>query len=218
MEVNGKLARVILDDEAAKGGAKYVVVPKPSGGGGAGAAPIAAPPSAPKPSPAPKLNGRLSAGALRYEWSNDTDQSWTQCKLVHSDGSFFDVGEVVKHTDDGVMRLKLSSGPQPAYDHLAVKCSEGEARFYFDRPQAPQGTLKGYATNEGGGAVLLYNQNDTAWTGCDVRKPDGTHYVLGTLKGRSSDSIAGGRFKKEESNVAKWVELRCAEGVLHAPL
>lgn len=213
MEVNGKLARVSLDDDATKAGAKFVKVPKVAVAGRS--APVAGPP---KPSTAPKLNGRLSSGALRIEWSNDSDASWTKCRVVQSDGSFYEVGEVVKHTDDGVMKLKLSSPPAPAYDHLLVRCSEGESRFYFDRPQSPQGSLKGYATNEGRGGVIVHNQHDTAWTGCDVRKPDGSHYVLGTLKGRASDSIAGGRFVKEENAGSKWVELRCSEGMLHREL
>lgn len=234
MEVTGALARVSLDDDAVKAGAKFVVLPKASGGGGGDAQGFGglglrgsggAKPAddddeekAPAPrTPGRKLSGKLTANPLQFAFGNDEDASWTECKLVHSDGSSYEVGEVVKHTDDTVMRVKLSSPPEPAYDHLVVICSEGKSKFYFDKPHAPQGKLKGYATNNGG-SVIVYNQNDTAWTSCDVRKPNGTHYVLGNLKGHSDDSIDKGRFKKEEDNKPKWIELRCKEGELHTAL
>lgn len=221
MEVNGALARISVDEDATKAGGKFVVLPT---GNAAAAAPAPADDGdddAPK-TPAfkgtgNKLDGKLGVAGLHFSWSNNSDTSWTQCKLVHSDGSFFDVGEVVKHTDDGVLRVKLGGAPEPAFDHVEVICSEGKSKFYFDKPSQPKGSLKGYARNDGGG-IILYNQMETAWTACDVRKPDGTHYVLGTLKGHSDDSIAKGRFKKEEDNKPRWIEMRCKEGELRTQI
>lgn len=209
MEVNGKLARVSVDDDAAKAGGRFVVLPKPKPG-----AAVAAPAAK-----GPKLNGKLSTGPLQVFVSNHSDQSWTGCELEYADGSHYTLGEVVKHTDDTVMKLKFSSAAAPVYDHLVVSCVEGESRFYFSRPTAPQGSLKGYAVNDGGGSVIVFNNSETAWTACDVRKPDRTHFVLGTLKGHASDSINGGRFKKEaEASAGSWLELRCREGWLRQPL
>lgn len=217
MEVSGSLARVSLDDDAAKAGAKFVVVPKVVARAG-NPAPVDAPRPVVAAAPAVKLQGKLESGALRFTWSNDSDASWTQCRLEYSDGRFYDVGEVVKHTDDAVMKVKFSSPPEPAYDHLTVACAEGKSDFYFGKPAAPVGSLKGYATNEGRGSVVVFNQNETAWTSCDVRKPDGTHFVLGNLKGHQSDSIDRGRFVKEEDASPKWIELRCKEGELRTRL
>lgn len=217
MEINGALARISLDDDAAKAGAKYVVLasaPSAAAHDDDAPAPAAAKPYA---GTGRKLEGRLEQAGLQFGWHNDSDASWTGCKLVHSDGSFYDIGEVVKHSDDTVLRVKLGGAPEPAFDHVQVSCAEGESKFYFDQPSKPKGTLKGYARNEGGG-IILFNQMETAWTACDVRKPDGTHYVLGTLKGHNDDSVAKGRFKKEEDNRPKWIELRCKEGELRTQL
>ncbi|MBK7857440.1 MAG: hypothetical protein IPJ65_02220 [Archangiaceae bacterium] len=167
-----------------------------------------------------KLQGRLEQNGLHFGWHNDSDASWTSCRLVHSDQSWFDVGEVVKHSEDSVLRKLGGAPPPPPYDHIKVVCAEGQSKFYFDRPSEPKGTLKGYARNDGG-SIILYNQMERAWTACDVRKPDGTHYVLGTLKGHQDDSINKGRFKKEErdgDNAPKWVEMRCREGELKTVL
>jgi hypothetical protein len=215
MEVNGQLARVSLDDDATKAGAKYVVLPK--------AKLVAMAPAeaafGETPSNAPKLDGTLEVGALRVNWTNNTDDSWTSCTLIYNDGRAYNVGEVVKHSDDAVMKVKFSSAKEAPYDHLTLACDEGSARFYFDKPNAPVGNLKGYVTNEGKGSVMVYNNNDTAWTACDVKKPDGTHYVLGTLKGHDSDSIDRGRFIKEAKAPGKeWIELRCKQGTLHTAL
>jgi hypothetical protein len=217
MEVNGQLARVSLDDESTKAGAKFVLLPK--GKVVAMNAISPEPELGEKPSSAPKLDGTLEVGALRVSWANNSDQSWTSCVLVYNDGRKYNVGEAVKHADDAVMRVKFSSAPEAVYDHLTVSCDEGIAKFFFAKPNAPQGSLKGYATNEGKGSVMLYNNNDTAWTSCDVKKPDGTHYVLGTLKGHDSDSIDRGRFIREASAPGKeWIELRCQQGVIHTAL
>lgn len=213
MEVSGKLARVSLDDDATKAGAKFVLVPKPKGSGGVGSAA----PAASKPT-GPKLNGKLESGTLRVTITNSSDASWTGCELMYSDGSTYKLGEMVKHSDDTVLKVKFSSPPEPLYDHLIVSCSEGESRFYFSKPTSPVGSLKGYAVNEGKGSVVVYNSSETAWTQCDVKKPDRSHYVLGTLKGRANDGINGGRFKKEAEPPISWLDIRCKEGFLRQPL
>jgi hypothetical protein len=226
MEVNGALARISIDDDVSKAGGKFVVLPAGAHGASAAAAPSAPAGAGIIPDVSPihpahgaPLRGRLEQSGLRYSFSNDSDGSWTRCSLVHSDGSSYDVGEVVKHSDDTVMRVKLMGAWEPVYDHVNVHCAEGQGQFFFAKPSQPRGHLTGYATDDGKGSIVLYNQNETAWTACDVIKPNGTHYVLGTLKGHDSDSIDRGRFKKEaEAPVAKWVELRCQEGVLHASL
>jgi len=216
MEVNGALARVSLDDDATKAGAKFVVLPKAKTGAAAPAtaAPAAAP-AAVAEAPRPKLNGTLESGALRVTFANNTDASWTGCELHYADGSTYKVGEVVKHSDDAVMKVKFTSAPEPVYDHVVLTCAEGESKFYFNKPQAPVGKLKGYATNDKG-SLAIYNSTDTAWTACDISKPDKTHFVMGTLKGHDSDTINRGNFKKEaEAKAPNWIELRCNEGVLH---
>jgi hypothetical protein len=77
------------------------------------------------------------------------------------------------------------------------------------------GKLKGHAVNEGGGAVRVYNDGDASWSNCDVKKPDGSHFVMGALKGRDSDSIANGRFRKEaEAKKDLFLELQCDQGQL----
>jgi hypothetical protein len=226
MEINGPLARISIDDDAKKAGAKFIVIFRPGDEAQAAAATVSpekrdeavAKKADPAVPPAKKLTGRLEVAGLRFVWNNDSDESWTQCKLVHCDGSSFDVGEVVKQTEDGVMRVKLSGAPEPVYDHVEVICSEGQAKFYFDKPSQPEGTLKGYAENDSG-SVTIHNKAETAWTACDVRKPDGTHYVLGTLKGHAEDGIAKRRFKKEDaSRKPGWIEMRCKQGELRTAL
>mgnify|MGYP001599882291 CR=1 FL=1 len=103
----------------------------------------------------------------------------------------------------------------PLYDHLSVDCAEGDAKFYFAKPNAPVGKLKGHAVNEGGNSVTVYNDSDTSWSNCDVKKPDGSHFVVGNLKGRDHDGISGGRFRKEaEEKKDLWLTLECREGQL----
>jgi hypothetical protein len=210
MEVTGALARISLDEEATKGGAKFVLIPKAATG-----APKADAPKADAPRPAgPKLDGKIEVGVLRVTFSNNTDASWTDCSLHFSDGRSYKVGEVVKHSDDTVMKVKFTSPPEPPSDHVKVACSEGESDFYFAKPQVSGGKLKGYATNDKG-SVVIYNNTETAWTACDVSKPNGSHFVLGTLKGHDHDSIDRGRFVKEAEAAAKGsIELRCKEGQL----
>lgn len=210
MEVTGSLARVSLDDDATKAKAKYALIPAPKVAAGAPAA-VAAPVAA----PVAKLNASLEPG-MRIKFANLSDQDWTGCELLTNDGKKLEIGEVPKHTQDTAMKFKFSSPPSPPYDHLTVSCAEGEAQFYFNKPNAPVGSLKGYATNEKG-SVVVFNQANSGWTACDVKKPDGTHYVLGTLKAGDNDSIDKGRFAKEqEAKVQEWMELRCAQGAFRA--
>ena len=214
MELNGKLARVSLDDDATKAGAKFVLLPKAKGGV---AAVASASPASTRPT-GPKLNGTVETGTLRVSIANNSDTSWSGCTLMYSDGSSYFLGEMVKHSDDTVLKVKFSSLRAPIYDHLLVSCAEGESQFYFSKPTAPVGSLKGYAVNEGGGSVVVYNSGDTAWTQCEVKRPDRGHYVLGTLKGHANDGINGGRFKKEAEPPISWLDLRCKEGWLRQSL
>ena len=207
MEVSGKLARVSLDEEAGKSGAKFVLLPRPKGVAVVNVKPTG-----------PKLNGTLESGTLRVTISNNSDTNWTGCELQYSDGSTYKLGEMVKHSDDTVLKVKFSSVSSPVYDTLLVSCAEGESRFYFSKPTAPVGSLKGYAVNDGRSDVVVYNSSESAWTQCDVKKPDRSHYVLGTLKGHDHDSINGGRFKKEAEGPISWLDIRCKEGWLRQPL
>ena len=72
--------------------------------------------------------------------------------------------------------------------------------------------------NEGKGGVVVYNSGEAARTQCDVRKPDRSHCVLGSLKGHANDSINGGRFKRAAEASISWLDLRCKEGWLRQPV
>jgi hypothetical protein len=209
MEVRGSLARISLDEDATKAGARYALIPeaKPAAAAPAPATPAPAPPAA----PAAKLSASLEPG-MRIRYANLSDQDWTGCSLRTDEGKTLDVGDVPKHSEDTTMKFKLKSPPDPVYDHLTVSCSEGASKFYFARPNAPEGALKGYATNDKG-SVVVFNQGANSWSACDVTKPDGTHYVLGNLKASDSDSIDKGRFVREQQAKGQgWLELRCKEG------
>lgn len=228
MEVNGMLARVSLDDDATKGGGKFVhlaaAAPAPAGarpppGAARAAAPPAASPAGPPAAPpGPTLQGRLSSGALRVTVANDSDQDWTACVLKYSDGTSYTLGDLKRRSEDGVMKVKFGfppAPPTPLYDHLLVRCAEGESKFFFDRPNAPEGRLKGHAIAEKNGSVVVHNDSDVDWSTCDVRKPDGSHYVLDGLKARDRDGINAGRFKKEpEPKKDLFLDLVCREGSL----
>lgn len=227
MEVNGPLARLSLDDDAQAAKAKFVIIGEEAPAAAAPApvappAPVAAAP-APAAAPAapalpasPKLNGTIEANVVRVVVTNNSDQNWSNCELKYSDNRFYKIGEVVKHSDDSVLNVRFTNpNPDPVYDHVTVSCIEGKSDFFFDKPSAPVGNLKGYAVNEGSGRVNVFNGSDSAWTGCDIRKPSGEHYVLGNLKGHDNDNIAGRRFVKEDEKAKDlWIDIVCREGYL----
>jgi hypothetical protein len=212
MEVNGMLARVNVDEEATKAGAKYVLVKgiggKAAPSGDARPAEVAAPPRA-------KLKGILEHGLLGVRIVNETDNDWNNCLLSYSDGTSYKLGQMAKRSEDSVMKVKFGFPAAPLYDHVVVECGEGKSKMYFAKPNAPEGKLKGHAVNEGGGAVRVHNDSNDSWSNCDVIKPDGSHYVMGSLKSRDSDGIANGRFRKEaEAKKDLFLEMNCDEGQL----
>lgn len=218
MEVNGMLARVNVDEDATKAGAKYLLLAPAKAKGGAepkAAAAEPAKPEAPKAPPKPALKGKLEHGLIRVTITNESDQDWNNCLLSYSDGTSYKLGQMAKKSEDVVMKVKFGFPAAPLYDHVVVECAEGEGKFIFAKPNGSIGKLKGHAVNEGGGRVTIYNDGDASWSNCDVKKPDGTHYVLGGLKGHDSDGIAAGRFKKEaEPKKDLYLEMVCDEGQL----
>ena len=218
MEVTGPLARLSLDEPSAKAKVRYVAVAKPT----APVAAVAATP-APRPAPtAPRLVGRAERAALRLVILNDSSEDWSRCDLSLADGKTFRMDSIAAHHDDTVMWLKFVGpprAPEPLYDNVDVRCDEGETRFFFANPQSP-GTLKGYAENAGGGRVVVYNSSNKPWNRCDVRKPDGSHFVLGTLDARDQNSIRPALFTQEAVREIpiNSVHIRCAQGEAELPL
>src|SRR5690349_18141675 len=73
MEVNGALARISLDDDATKAGAKYVVLAKaPTSASHDDAADDDGKPPPPKLT-GNKLKGRMEQAGLQFGWHNDSD-------------------------------------------------------------------------------------------------------------------------------------------------
>lgn len=214
MEVNGMLARVNVDEDATKAGGKYVLLTAPKGA--TAKAPEAAPAKEePKAASKPTLKGKLEHGLIGVRVVNETDSDWNNCLLSYSDGTSYKLGQLPKNSEDSVMKVKFGFPAGPLYDHVVVECAEGESKFLFAKPNAPVGKLKGHAVNEGGGAVRVYNDSDASWSNCDVKKPDGSHYVISQLKARDSDGIANARFRKEaEPKKDLFLEMVCDEGQL----
>ncbi len=214
MEVTGALARITLDDDAAKAGAKFARVPPPE--------PAAAQPPSAAPG-LPKLNGRLENGPVRVSVSNGTADRWTDCELRFNDGRTFKIGELAPHTDDTVLTLKFDrppGPPEPLYDHVLITCDEGETKFMFADPHS-KGRLRGYVENLGGGRIIVHNLSETAWNRCDIRKPDKSHYVMAKLKGNDEESIRSGNFIKEkelEPAPATILSLVCKQGAMSIDL
>lgn len=218
MEVTGALARITLDEDATKANARYAKV-----SGGAAAAEAKPTPSV-APAPAkkadtsnlPQLKGRLSSG-LRVVINNDTDTTWTDCMLRFDDGRYYELGEMASNSEDTVITLKFSrppSPPEPLYDHVVVACDEGETKMFFNNPRSPGG-LKGYAENMGSGRVDVHNTGDVTWQRCDVKKPNGTHFLLASLKPRDKETIRSGAFVKEAEQApppATELSLTCKQG------
>lgn len=232
MELAGPLARLALDDEATAAKARFVRLPSgapvpapapaPAQVPAAAIAPVAPalPPAPAVPADAPRgpaLKGHIEQGAMRVTVFNESDTPWSGCELRYSDGRTYKMTELAARSDDGVMVVKFRSPPGPPEDHLRVRCDEGETRFYFANPSSP-GALKGYVEGEPGGRVTLHNSSDKAWNRCDVARPNGEHYVLGTLKAGDHESIRSGLFKKEADALPTWVRMQCAQGYVELPL
>lgn len=242
MEVNGPLARVSLDEEADAAKAKFVKVGKSAAPPKAPVAPSGAsatlprlpskppPPPVPAASPAPAeqpamepravpataLKGRLESNPFRAKASNDSDRAWSDCEFRYSDGSHYSIGTLSPGADESVVRVKFSYPPDPPFDFVTVKCAEGEAKFSFADPSSKQ-PLSGYAERDGS-RVTVHNDGNAPWSRCDVRKPDGSHYVMGTLKAHDTDSARGGAFKKENDPGVTSLMLVCTQGQLSLSL
>lgn len=221
MEVNGALARVTLDEDATKANARFA---KPAASAVADSKPtpsVATRKKEPEPN-VPQLKGRLSSG-LRVVVNNDSDTTWTDCTLKYDDGRYYEIGEVPSNSDDTVLVIKFKSPPsppEPLYDHVVVTCDQGETKMFFNNPRSP-GELKGYAENMGSGRVDLHNTSDVTWQRCDIKKPNGTHFVLASLRPRDKETIRSGAFVKEaEQSAPPATELaiNCKQGRLKIDL
>lgn len=206
MEVNGMLARVALDDGATAAKAKVLVTPTPP--------PTAAPgPSAARrslPPPRPLLKGRLVHGPIRMKVFNDSAENWTGCTLRYSDGASYPLGQLAALSDEGVLKVRFVVAPAPAVDRVSVSCSQGQATFVFGNAPST-GSLKGRA-EERSGRTFLFNDSDLDWSNCEVRRSDGSSFLLGTLKAHESDGTANGRFKAPEVDLM--LSLECDQGRL----
>ncbi len=237
MEVNGPLARVSLDEEADAAKAKFVrlgkgwaIATKPPPAPSLGMAPPPPPPalsqpaavtSAPKPMearavPSSTLKGRLESNPFRAKAYNDSDRAWTDCEFRYSDGSHYSIGTLGAGADESVVRVKFTYPSDAPFDFVMVKCAEGEAKFSFADPSAKH-ALSGYAERDGA-RVVIHNDGETPWSRCDVRKPDGSHSVIGTLKAHDTESTRGSAFKKENDPGVTSLMLVCAQGQLSLSL
>lgn len=218
MEVNGALVRVTLDEDAEKAKAKFARLASPPKAQPVEQAATLALPPPPLPAPTGSmLKGRLEANAFRVVAHNDSHTPWTDCEFRFSDGGYRNIGTVRAMSDESSVLMKFSWPPEPAYSGVTVKCAEGEAFFKFSEPAAKH-ALDGFAEADGS-RVTINNTGNTEWTRCDVRKPDGTHYVMGRLKAHDRDSARGGAFvKAPEETKPRWLTLTCKEGSLRQEL
>ena len=141
LEVWENLARINLDEEAAKlKEVKHARVakaaPKPA------AATPAANPSAPTPPPAAPAGGRLNGHAAingfgpakRITLFNDSKDNWSHCDLRLPDNRHY-LMQSLKAGDSEAVSLPHFTQDGTAFDKpldsLSVKCNEGESRFNF---------------------------------------------------------------------------------------
>ncbi|MHB8878363.1 MAG: hypothetical protein ACYC8T_32100 [Myxococcaceae bacterium] len=79
-----------------------------------------------------------------------------------------------------------------------------------DKPPALP-PLKGRLEN-GPIRVTLNNEGDVAWTGCELRFDDGSHYDLGELAAHTEDTVMKIKFKSPPGPLDDHVVVRCDEG------
>lgn len=129
MEVNGMLARVNVDEDATKGGGRFVVL---AGAQGGGASPVNATPEA--PSPLRELVGKVKYGGFGITVQNLSPFAWTRCKLylppdrLHT----FDDDKEIRSDDSDSVRYPLFK-PAPGFSDQTVRearaalmvCKEG---------------------------------------------------------------------------------------------
>jgi hypothetical protein len=226
MEVNGMLARVALDEAATAAKAKVLV----SGSGRPMPAPANATPPAPRPasknstalSPPPlptpgnapatrnTLKGRLVHAPIRMQVFNDSNEDWTACTLRYSDGTSYGLSRLPAHADEGILKVKFGFAPTTTADRVSVTCAQGQSMFVFGRSSGT-GTLKGRADGRDG-RIFVSNDSEENWSNCEIRKPDGTRFMMGTLKAHDTDGIANGRFKTPDNELV--LSIDCDQGHL----
>ncbi len=233
MEIVGQLCRVSLDDAAVKASAKFVRLKGPGGAQALPPAPPSAagppppppppaagpPPPTPPPAAAPPTGGPLVGKVEPTDKGviirNTSDVGWNGCELKWSDRRFAPVGKVDARQAFTIPETRVNDAPELPYDRITVRCAEGEADFLFDQP-ALKTALQGFVENGRKGGIQLHNDGPTDWTRCDLIKPDRTHFVQGTLKAHSWDSIRGGLFKPPTVEEPPTVTLKCLEGSITA--
>src|SRR5262249_48280239 len=90
----------------------------------------------PRPARGPALEGRLDDGVLSVSFSNDSRRDWSACKLVYSDGRFYEVGDVAQHSDDTVLKAALWSPLLRQHEDtrltwLELRCREGALHAFL---------------------------------------------------------------------------------------
>jgi hypothetical protein len=218
MEVTGQLARVTFDEDASRAGAKYVRVGVRAGAAQAGGQP---PPPPPPPSMYPPLppvvssrpvalQATLGRGDNAITITNNTDAPLSGCELRFPDRRFAPVSMVPARKKVTIGYGAIKPPPDVGDEYLTMRCNEGESDFRFNEPNRSSGELKGHAENRGRGSVLIFNDSSQDWTGCDVIKPNGDHFMQNNLGAHASDSIRGGLFKAPSG--AEVIQLICVEG------
>lgn len=230
MEVTGKLARVTFEDDAMKSAAKFVRVgqgapasapPPPPGPAPTSAAampppppppppPLAAPPAAPGP-----LQATLVRGGGYILVRNDSRDEWSGCKLEFPDRRYAPIPLAVlpgRAVQVGYGDIKPA--PDLGDDWILARCAEGEAELWFNQPTKVN-SLRGRAEGRGGG-VLIFNDGDTDWSGCELIKPNGTRFTQGGLRAHSSDSVRAGLFRPPSG--PEIIRLSCAQGAVSKPV
>lgn len=234
MEVLGQLARVTLDDDAAKGAAKYVLVsaraaaagtppppPPPQAAVAPAAAapppppPAAVPPTATPPPPPPPLKATLGRAGPAITIRNESDVEWVGCELKFPDRRYAPAGNVPARQQVRIGYDRIKPAPDLGDDALLVRCAQGEAEFVYGQPGKSR-TLVGHVVAGGAGGVFLHNDGDTDWTQCDLIKPNGNHFLQGTLRAHSSDSVRGGLFRPPTG--PELIVLTCAQGAMSQPV
>lgn len=218
MEVAGQLARVSFDEEATKGAAKYVrVSARAAGAAAAGGVPppAAVPPTAGPPPPPPPLKAILGRAGGAITIRNDSDVEWVGCELKFPDRRSAPAGTVPARTQVSVGYDRIKPAPDLGDDVLLVRCAQGEAEFLYGQPGKSK-TLVGHVVAGGAGGVFLHNDGDTDWTQCDLIKANGNHFLQGTLRAHSSDSVRGGLFKPPTG--PELIVLTCAQGAMSQPV
>ncbi len=83
-----------------------------------------------------KLQGHAERGNLgRIIVKNDGEADWTRCTLRLPDQTYYPLGELRAHSDEGIMPTKFKPEDVPPTTFVIVRCAEGDARFDFKGPK-----------------------------------------------------------------------------------